>query len=174
MTLHGAARDQVEAGEADRRSGRAANRAATAQRAAEAEERRDTGFLVPIETGVTVRTDPTKLRGPDNEVSQQDGTMTGIALDSYAYGNDEGHFHIVWRVFNPHAPRSGKRFSRWLEDVLDPWATERTDPHLLARYWRQMLGILVEGSGLPTSQEAQIAEDAHRVQRVLIEQGGRI
>lgn len=175
MTLHGQAKEDVAAYEAARRSGVAANRGAAMQRDEEAEERMNTGFIVPVSIGVTVYTNPAKLRGADDEIAQQTGAMKGIVLDGYSYRKEDGHYAVGWRVFNPIATRwmFHKRFPHWPESVLDPWRTERTDPHQLVGYWRRMLVILAQGSGLPTEGDARIAEDAHRILRVLMTEGGR-
>jgi hypothetical protein len=175
VTLSPEAAALVAKGEAERRSGAAANRAAAAYRAEAAEERENTGMLVAITPGVTVWTDPAKLRGADDEITQQDGAMSGVVLDGYTYHDEYGYYRLGWRVFNPFAgPQSPqKRFPRWPESVLAPWRTERTDPHLLAGYWRRMLRILAEGSGLPSAQEATIAADAWGILGALMAEGGR-
>jgi hypothetical protein len=164
VTLHGQVKEDVAAFEATRRSGVAANRGAAVQRDEEAEERMNTGFIVPFSIGATVFTDPAKLRGADDEIAQQTGAMKGIALDRYPCSNEDGTTGVGWRVFNPLASRqSGKRFDHWPECVLAPWATEDTGAHKLAGYVRCLCGIIAEGSGLLSDDEARLVGDIQRL-----------
>lgn len=173
MTLHPDAAKLVAEGRADRYSGAAAGRAERAYREAAAEERRDTGMLVPIAVGVTVRTDPVKLRGADDEVAQQDGAMAGLVLGPYQMRTDDGHFGIGWRVWNPYVHRNNpRRFARWPESVIDPWATERTDPYVLSRWVRRMVAILGEHpESLLDGAEGHILDDARRLYAVIKTRG---
>lgn len=174
MTFHPDAAKLVAEGRADRHSGAAAGRAERAYREAAAEERRDTGMLVPIAVGVTVRTDPAKLRGADDEVAQQDGAMAGLVLSVHNLPDtlicDDGSDGWV-RVFNPHAPR-GRRFSRWPYKALDLWATEPADPYKLTDRIR-MMWREVSTSGLFDEADAQIIGDMQRLTARLMTQGGR-
>jgi hypothetical protein len=166
VTLHPDAERLVREGRAERFSGASAGRAERAWREAQAEGRRDTGMIVPITVGVTVTTDPAKLRGADDEIAQQDGAMAGLVLRKGSYGD--------WRIFNPYvSARSGKRrFVYWNDEVLDPWQTERTDPYVLSRWVRRMVAILGEHPGsLLDDQAGQILDDAGRLCAVVLTRG---
>jgi hypothetical protein len=173
MTLSPEAQALVDAGRADRHSGAAAGRAERAWREAATEERQDTGMIVKIEVGVTVRTDPAKLRGADDEVAQQDGAMAGLVLGPYQIRDDDGHYRIGWRIWNPFVARNNpRRFQRWPESVLDAWQTEQTDPYVLSRWVRRMVAILGEHPESPlTDAEGQILDDARRLYAVVKTRG---
>jgi hypothetical protein len=173
MILHPDAERLVREGRAQRFSGASAGRAERAWREAAAEERRDTGMIVPIVCGVTVRTDPAKLRGADDEVAQQDGAMAGLVLGPYQIRDDDGHYRIGWRVWNPFVARNNpRRFARWPESVIDFYATERTDPYVLSRWVRRMVAILGEHpDSLLDDQAGQILDDARRLCAVVLTRG---
>lgn len=170
MTLYGAAKAQVETFEADRRSGAAGVRSAIATRDSRTHHRRSEASILVVDVGVTIWTNPAKHRGPDDEVAQQDGSMSGIVLEVLT-GSVTLDGEVVptrYRVFNYFAQRAGERFPRWQDDWIDVYRTEATDLHLLARSVRRLCEMVGRGSSLLTSTDARTLEDAQRLTRLLM------
>jgi hypothetical protein len=180
VTLSEAARQQVEAFEADLRSGRAANQGSIAQGKARAHLRQSADEALLIGVGVTIWTDPERHRGADDPVAQEDGSLSGVVLEvlaGYEYTDEGGEIKVVptrYRVANFYAARNDpRRFAVWPAEWVDIWRTEATPMPKLAQHWRRLCGMLAEKSSLPTTEDARIFEDAHRLLRILMSEGGR-
>jgi DNA-directed RNA polymerase subunit H (RpoH/RPB5) len=176
MTLSPEARAQVERFQADRHSGKAMTRADIASRDSRAHHRRTENEILIVDVGVTVWTDPTKMKDShEDPVAQQDGALSGVVLEVVA-GSVTSDGEVVpdkYRVFNPYSPPGHpRRFARWPSDWVDIWRTEATPMPLLARYMRTLFGIVAAGKSLPAGDDARIAEDAQRLLRLLMSEGG--
>ncbi|MDQ1429197.1 MAG: hypothetical protein QOK39_2673 [Acidimicrobiaceae bacterium] len=120
--------------------------------------------LLLATVGTTIATDPTKLRGPDDEVAQDTGAFRGIILELVAGVSDPGTGEVLseggYRIYEPLRPLD--RAFRFITDrQTDLASAELTRDYDIARAIRRFAEAVGKGtSSLITGYEARLLGDA--------------